>query len=106
MEAEKKKFTVGLSTNRDVLETQEAFAQAMSANIKAKIDYNLALGKLERARMGYLEMGGLSLPTSVSVPTTGMVSPALPPTTPAIPSTAGVGSQSIPSELKSLLGIP
>lgn len=106
MEAEKKKFTVGLSTNRDVLETQEAFAQAMSANIKAKIDYNLALGKLERARMGYLEIGGLSLPTSVSVPTTGMVSPALPSTTLVAPSTAGVGSQSIPSELKSLLGIP
>lgn len=105
MEAEKKKFAVGLSTNRDVLETQEAFARAMSADIQAKIDYNLALGKLERARMGYLEIGGLSSLPAVSAPTAGIVSPSVAPTASMPSSTGGVSSQNIPAEVKTLLGI-
>lgn len=104
MEAEKKKFSVGLSTNRDVLETQEAFARAMGADIQARIDCNLAWGKLERARIGYLEIGGLSVPTSMSLPSAAVVSPSAVPTTSAAPSAAS-GSQNMPSELKSLLGI-
>lgn len=96
MEAEKKKFQLGMNTNRDVLEVQQSYSLALSSQKQALIDYNRILGKLERARMGYLDVSGATaaaLPavtSSITAPTGGMggyvpgntaISPAI--TTPA-----------------------
>jgi outer membrane protein TolC len=49
LEAEEKKLAVGLSTNYFVLEFQEQLANAQSAELKALVDYNLSLARLEKA---------------------------------------------------------
>lgn len=49
LEAEEKKLAVGLTTNYFVLEFQEQLANARSQEIKALIDYNLALAMMEKA---------------------------------------------------------
>jgi outer membrane protein TolC len=49
LEAEQKKLKVGLTTNYVVLNYQRDLANAQSAELKAVIDYNLSLAKLERA---------------------------------------------------------
>jgi len=49
LEAEEKKLMVGLTTNYFVLQYQEELATARSQEIKALVDYNLALAKLEKA---------------------------------------------------------
>jgi outer membrane protein TolC len=48
LEAETKKLSVGLTTNYFVLEAQEKLATARSAELKALIDYNLAVARLEK----------------------------------------------------------
>ena len=49
LKAEEKKLNVGLTTNYFVLEYQEALAEAQTQELKALIDYNLALAQLEKA---------------------------------------------------------
>lgn len=49
LEAETKKLGVGLTTNYFVLQYQEALADARSMEIKALVDYNLSLARLERS---------------------------------------------------------
>jgi len=49
MIAEEKKLNVGLTTNYFVLEYQEKLANARSMELKALVDYSLALAKLEQA---------------------------------------------------------
>jgi outer membrane protein TolC len=49
LEAEEKKLKVGLTTNYVVLQYQRDLADAKTAELKALIDYNLALAYLERA---------------------------------------------------------
>jgi outer membrane protein TolC len=49
LEAEVKKFDVGLTTNYFVLQYQEELANARSLEIKALVDYNLALARLDKA---------------------------------------------------------
>jgi outer membrane protein TolC len=55
LDAEEKKLKVGLSTNYFVLEFQEKLANARSMEVKAKIDYILSMGRLERAMGTSLE---------------------------------------------------
>jgi len=92
MQAEEKKFKVGISTNRDVLEAQEAYAKALIAEVQALVDYNKSRGRIERARMGYLELG---TPTTQAPATTSMgTQGGLPSTstTGGISGTSGMGS--------------
>ncbi|HEX2694147.1 MAG TPA: TolC family protein [Acidobacteriota bacterium] len=49
LEAETKKLGVGLTTNYFVLQYQEELATARSMEIKALVDYNLSLSRLEKA---------------------------------------------------------
>lgn len=49
LEAEEKKLDVGLTTNYFVLQYQKEMATARSSELKALVDYNLALAKLEKA---------------------------------------------------------
>ncbi len=48
LEAEEKKFAVGLATSRDVLEDQEFLTLARTAESKALVDYSKALVDLDR----------------------------------------------------------
>ena len=49
LEAEQKKLKVGLATNYEVLLHQRDLADAQSSELRAVIDYNLALAALDRA---------------------------------------------------------
>lgn len=55
LEAEMKKLGVGLTTNYFVLEYQEALANARSQELKALVDYNLSLARIERVTGTSLE---------------------------------------------------
>lgn len=59
--AEEKRFSVGLSTSRDVLEDQEQLTEAQSREIQAIIDYNKSLVDLERKRGTLLSKRKVSL---------------------------------------------
>jgi len=48
LKAEEEKFAVGASTNFEVLRLQEALASAQSQEIKAIVDYNIALFNLKK----------------------------------------------------------
>ena len=61
LEAEGKKMLVGLTTNYFVLQYQEALATAQSQEIKAVVDYNLALARLEKATGTALESRNIKL---------------------------------------------
>jgi len=61
LEAEEKRFKVGLSTSRDVLEDQEQLAEALSRELLAIIDYNKALVNLEKAKGTLLQSRGINL---------------------------------------------
>jgi len=49
LEAEEKKLKVGLTTHYTVLQHQRDLANAISAELRAVIDYNLSLAQLDRA---------------------------------------------------------
>lgn len=55
LEAEMKKLGVGLTTNYFVLQYQEALANARSMELKALVDYNLSLARIERVTGASLE---------------------------------------------------
>jgi outer membrane protein TolC len=61
LEAETKKLAVGLTTNFFVLDAQEKLAAARSAELKAMVDYNLALARLEKAIGTSLQSRKISL---------------------------------------------
>ncbi|MCJ7679821.1 MAG: TolC family protein [Candidatus Aminicenantes bacterium] len=61
LKAEERKLIVGLTTNYFVLQFQEELATARSQEIKALVDYNLALAKLERATGLSLQSHNISL---------------------------------------------
>ena len=48
LEAEEKKLSVGLSTNFQVLQYQRDLANQLSLELRAIIDYNLSLAKLQK----------------------------------------------------------
>lgn len=59
LKAEEKKLEVGLSTNYTVLQYQRDLADARSSEIRALIDYNLALAALEKVLGTTLENKGI-----------------------------------------------
>ncbi len=61
LEAEEKKLGVGLTTNYFVLQYQEALADARTMELKALVDYNLSLARLERACATSLENRNIRL---------------------------------------------
>ena len=61
LDAEEKRFSVGLSTSRDILEDQEQLAEAQSREIEAIIDYNKSLVELERQRGTILDKHRIEL---------------------------------------------
>jgi outer membrane protein TolC len=61
LEAEQKKLQVGLSTNYFVLDFQEKLANARSAELRAQIEYILAVASLEKAMGVNLEKRGFKI---------------------------------------------
>jgi outer membrane protein TolC len=61
LKAEEKKLSVGLTTNYFVLQYQEELANARSMEIKALIDYKLALAKLDKAQGTSLENRNITI---------------------------------------------
>ena len=61
LEAEQKKLKVGLTTNYDVLLRQRDLADARSSELRALIDYNLALAVLDRALGTTLEKKNIKM---------------------------------------------
>ncbi len=55
LDAQEKKFQVGLSTSRDILEDQEGLANALTEETRALIDYHKSLAALDRATHSTLE---------------------------------------------------
>ncbi|OGL62420.1 MAG: hypothetical protein A3J27_10780 [Candidatus Tectomicrobia bacterium RIFCSPLOWO2_12_FULL_69_37] len=53
--ATEKKFTVGLSTSRDILEDQERLANALTEEIRAVVDFNKSRATLDRTTHSSLE---------------------------------------------------
>ncbi len=61
LDAEEKRFEVGLSTSFNILEFQKDLAEEQSKEIKAIIDYNKSLVKLERVKGTTLEKNEIRL---------------------------------------------
>jgi outer membrane protein TolC len=59
LKAEEKRLDVGLSTNYTVLQYQRDLARAKSNEIRAIIDYNLALAELDRVLGTTLDNKGI-----------------------------------------------
>ncbi|MDE0331253.1 MAG: TolC family protein [Nitrospinae bacterium] len=55
LDAQEKKFKVGLSTSRNILEDQERLANALTEETRALIDYHKSLASLDRATHSTLE---------------------------------------------------
>ena len=55
LDAQEKKFKVGLSTSRNILEDQERLANALTEETRALIDYHKSLAALDRATHSTLE---------------------------------------------------
>lgn len=55
LDAQEKKFKVGLWTSRDILEDQEGLANALTQETRALIDYHKSLASLDRATHSTLE---------------------------------------------------
>jgi len=61
LEAEMKKLNVGMSTNYFVLTYQDALASARSLEIKALVDYNIAVANIAKVTGSTLEARNISL---------------------------------------------
>ncbi len=61
LDTEEKKYEVGISTNYEVMQAQERYADAKTSEIGTLIEYNKVLGRLDRAQQGYLQTGGLGM---------------------------------------------
>jgi len=61
LEAEEKKLKVGLTINYFVLQYQEELTNARSMELKALVDYNLSLARLEKAMGSSLENRNIKL---------------------------------------------
>jgi outer membrane protein TolC len=55
LDAQEKKYQVGLSTSRDVLEDQERVANALTNEVQALVDYNKSLAQLGRVSYSTLQ---------------------------------------------------
>jgi outer membrane protein TolC len=61
LEAEMKKLGVGLTTNYFVLQYQEQLATARSNEIRALVDYNVSLARLDKATGKTLESRNIAI---------------------------------------------
>jgi outer membrane protein TolC len=61
LEAEMKKLSVGLTTNYFVLTYQDALASAQSAELKALVDYNVSVARIDWVTGSTLEKRNISL---------------------------------------------
>jgi outer membrane protein TolC len=61
LEAEMKKLNVGMSTNYFVLTYQDALASARSMEMKAMVDYNIAVAAIAKVTGSTLEARNISL---------------------------------------------
>jgi outer membrane protein TolC len=61
LNAEEKRFSVGLSTSRDILEDQEQLAEALSRELFAIIDYHKSQVNLERIKGTLLETRDINI---------------------------------------------
>ncbi|MFQ6110409.1 MAG: TolC family protein [Nitrospinota bacterium] len=76
LEAEEKKFAVGLATSRDVLEDQEDLTLARTAESKALVNYSKALVNLDRVtgfslKKHRIDLGGLRKRSRMALPFKG-----------------------------------
>ena len=55
LDAQEKKYRVGLSTSRDVLEDQESVANAQTNEVQALVDYNKSVARLGRVTYSSLQ---------------------------------------------------
>jgi outer membrane protein TolC len=62
LEAEQKKFEVGMSTSFLIVQAQRDLAQAAANELRALIDYNKAIVAFERARGTILDRANVSIP--------------------------------------------
>jgi outer membrane protein len=78
LDAEQKKFGVGLSTNYLVVQAQKDLTDAKNAVLRAQINYQKALVDFERARQTTLQSSGVTVisGTPQGVPATGSGRPA------------------------------
>jgi outer membrane protein len=77
LDAEQKKFGVGLSTNYLVVQGQKDLADARNAVLRAEIMYQKALVDFERAQQTTLQSAGVTvISPAAPVPTTGSGRPA------------------------------
>ena len=61
LEVEEKKYSVGRSTSLEILRAQEDLATAEGNEAKAIIDYEISLGKLEKAKGTILDSYDIKL---------------------------------------------
>ena len=78
LDAEQKKFGVGLSTNYLVVQAQKDLADARNAVLRAEITYQKALVDFDRAQQTTLQSAGVTVisPTASGGPATGSGRPA------------------------------
>ena len=69
---EERKYTLGLNTSYEVLQAEESYDEARSGEIGALIEYTKTVGRMERARQGYLGAGRASLASIPISLTSGM----------------------------------
>ena len=67
LEAEEKKYEVGMSTNHQVLEFQEDLAAAEANELKAVIDYNKSLISVEKSKGTILEKNEIKLDNETNI---------------------------------------
>jgi len=68
MTAEEKRLAVGMSTSFIVLQYQRDYAQALSSEVRALSDYNLALARLEKAKGTILQAKGIVFSEAIIEP--------------------------------------
>ena len=70
LDAQEKKFQVGLSTSRDVLEDQESLANALTNEVQAHVDYQKSLANLDRVTHSTLQRFRIQLADPRQIPGT------------------------------------
>jgi outer membrane protein TolC len=75
---EERKYSLGLNTSYEVLQADDSFEEARSSEIGALIEYTKTVGRMDRARKGYLGSGSASLASiPINIPS-GLSSGSLP----------------------------
>jgi outer membrane protein len=84
LDAEEKKFGVGLSTNYLVVQAQRDLADARNALLRAEINYQKALVDFDRAQQTTLQSAGVTV-----ISTAGLAAPSIGSGRPAAPAPSG-----------------